>query len=414
MTLHFDILKNLDLKLKKQDNKLTDSKEDKSQLLIALIKTSDVSNVLRKFEVAKFWAKAIAEEFVQQGDLEKLNGLKVSNLMDRNSMVLQSFQIGFIDFVVIPWIKLMLSIIPEFENLHNEIQENKKMWVKFNEKINYQDLNRKYDFFDDFKHKKINFIRNDLTPRISLDKKNMIELRLDTSNFTFGEINEESKKKFNTKVAGLDILLYSDDNKISEHVNEILTNNGFNVLVGNTTILCNSNFVFDLIIIISNNFKFSLDLDKKYENTPKILFSNNSNKVKNFESIKYPIEINTFLTKINSYIDISMNNCQPINLEYVLELSGNDNEFLIELLDSFFQIVNDQKNSFQNYLNDNNFKKGCEDAQYLKTISSQLSCKPISRVAYLLENSFKNNNGNIEELITLLNKRIEQLEIKLK
>ena len=48
------------------------------------------------------WSKRVLEEFFQQGDMEKAQGLPLSPLMDRANTALAPSQINFIEFVVAP------------------------------------------------------------------------------------------------------------------------------------------------------------------------------------------------------------------------------------------------------------------------------------------------------------------------
>lgn len=49
------------------------------------IHTSDVSQQARSFKVVKEWTYLLFEEFFDQGDLEKSQGLPISMLCDRKN-----------------------------------------------------------------------------------------------------------------------------------------------------------------------------------------------------------------------------------------------------------------------------------------------------------------------------------------
>ena len=53
----------------------------------------------RPFRRAVKWAELLAQEFMCQGDLERKLGMPVQPMNDRDKMVLEDMQIGFIQFV---------------------------------------------------------------------------------------------------------------------------------------------------------------------------------------------------------------------------------------------------------------------------------------------------------------------------
>lgn len=53
----------------------------------------------RPFRRAIKWAELLAQEFACQGDLERQLGMPVQPMNDRDKMVLEDMQIGFIRFV---------------------------------------------------------------------------------------------------------------------------------------------------------------------------------------------------------------------------------------------------------------------------------------------------------------------------
>ncbi|KAJ3130617.1 cAMP-specific 3',5'-cyclic phosphodiesterase 4D [Physocladia obscura] len=75
---------------------------DRALVLDIAIKCADLNNPAKSLEHCKSWAFKIMEEFFQQGDRERLNGLNVSMFMDRNDTNISKCQIGFIDILVTP------------------------------------------------------------------------------------------------------------------------------------------------------------------------------------------------------------------------------------------------------------------------------------------------------------------------
>jgi cAMP-specific phosphodiesterase 4 len=71
-------------------------------ILEVTLHCADISNPIKPFDVGYAWAELIAEEFFQQGDREKREGLEVSPTMDRDVINLANMQLGFLEFVVAP------------------------------------------------------------------------------------------------------------------------------------------------------------------------------------------------------------------------------------------------------------------------------------------------------------------------
>uniref|UniRef100_A0A3P9NBN6 Phosphodiesterase n=1 Tax=Poecilia reticulata TaxID=8081 RepID=A0A3P9NBN6_POERE len=86
--------------------------EIKSQLMMILIKVSDISNEARPMEVAEPWLDCLLQEFFNQSDVEKLEGLPVSPFMDRDKVTKPSSQIGFIRFVLLPLFMELANLFP--------------------------------------------------------------------------------------------------------------------------------------------------------------------------------------------------------------------------------------------------------------------------------------------------------------
>jgi hypothetical protein len=78
------------------------SDQDKDLLLTSLFHLADISNPSKPWNICKQWTDMLFEEFFEQGDLERVQGLPISYLMDRNSVNIARSQIGFIDVLIIP------------------------------------------------------------------------------------------------------------------------------------------------------------------------------------------------------------------------------------------------------------------------------------------------------------------------
>ena len=125
-------------------------KDEKNRLFIMelVLHCSDISNPFKPFAVCEAWALLVVEEFCLQGDREKKEGLAVSPMCDRDSIVLCNMQMGFIEFVVAPLIigkicffcmylsKLMdddfiaafVNIFPPLYEIGGNMQKNYQAW----------------------------------------------------------------------------------------------------------------------------------------------------------------------------------------------------------------------------------------------------------------------------------------------
>ncbi len=79
------------------------------QLAANLLHAADLSNPCRPFPLARKWAGRVLGEFFAQGDRERAQGLPVSPLCSRDSTLVPASQIGFINFVVLPYFQVQNS-----------------------------------------------------------------------------------------------------------------------------------------------------------------------------------------------------------------------------------------------------------------------------------------------------------------
>ncbi|XP_075886963.1 high affinity cGMP-specific 3',5'-cyclic phosphodiesterase 9A [Nelusetta ayraudi] len=91
------------------------NKEHRDVLMMILIKVSDISNEARPMEVAEPWLDCLLQEFYNQSDVEKLEGLPVTPFMDRDKVTKPSSQTGFIRFVLLPLFIELANLFPCLE-----------------------------------------------------------------------------------------------------------------------------------------------------------------------------------------------------------------------------------------------------------------------------------------------------------
>nr|CAH8823245.1 unnamed protein product [Trichobilharzia regenti] len=92
-------------------------KEHRETFKMVLIKCCDISNEVRPMNVSEPWVDCLLEEYFNQSDREKLEGLPVAPFMDREKVTKPSAQIGFIKFVLIPMFQTVASVYPIIDEL---------------------------------------------------------------------------------------------------------------------------------------------------------------------------------------------------------------------------------------------------------------------------------------------------------
>ena len=131
MTKHSSAIKFLN-KLLSEDNKPENN--DKQDYMNLVVHTADISNPTKKFDIYFNWAKLIVEEFYSQGDKEKKLGLKCS--CDRTKVTIYKNQLGFIDFVELPFFGLVSKAFPKLDYLLLNLNDNKQRIKLLEEKNN--------------------------------------------------------------------------------------------------------------------------------------------------------------------------------------------------------------------------------------------------------------------------------------
>ncbi|CAO3645535.1 unnamed protein product [Cunninghamella blakesleeana] len=135
MGLHNDYV----LKIQDQKTRLDkhpvdlDNRDQKENELItiygALIKCADISNCARPFPIAKRWAEILAEEFYEQGDLEKELGLDVAPINERKKVSMEDFQLGFKEKIAFTLFKSVANVLPDMNFMPDTLENNCKIWA---------------------------------------------------------------------------------------------------------------------------------------------------------------------------------------------------------------------------------------------------------------------------------------------
>lgn len=108
--------------------------EHRHFILQIALKSADISNPCRPWDVSKKWSQKVCEEFFRQGDYERQLNLPVTSLCDRFSTSVPKIQVGFFKFVVTPlfdeWHRFLSSSLSRkmMRNLkYNQVQWESKV-----------------------------------------------------------------------------------------------------------------------------------------------------------------------------------------------------------------------------------------------------------------------------------------------
>merc|ERR1719159_2202175 len=113
-----------------QECELFRANDNKKLVLNLIIHSADVSNPCKPWKACSKWAFRVLEEFFAQGDQEKALGIPVQMLNDREKVNRPTSQIGFIEFIVAPFIIGQVKLFPGLYELMENIEMNIKMWEK--------------------------------------------------------------------------------------------------------------------------------------------------------------------------------------------------------------------------------------------------------------------------------------------
>ena len=138
MTRHNNIIDFMK-KVEKSENQKIDENLQLSYMNV-FIHSADISNPTKKFNIYFKWAKLVVEEFYEQGDKEKILGMKCS--CDRNVITLYQNQLGFINYIEISYFELLVKLFPKLQFVFDNLNQNKKILIEMQEKEKQESSNR--------------------------------------------------------------------------------------------------------------------------------------------------------------------------------------------------------------------------------------------------------------------------------
>jgi len=94
-----------------------------------VLHSADISNPVKKFEIARKWTYRLLQEFFNQGEAEEALGLPVSPLCCRKTTNVASSQVGFICFIIQPTYQALAGLLPRVGQICiQELEINKLAW----------------------------------------------------------------------------------------------------------------------------------------------------------------------------------------------------------------------------------------------------------------------------------------------
>ncbi|XP_076343668.1 3',5'-cyclic-AMP phosphodiesterase 4C-like isoform X2 [Tachypleus tridentatus] len=126
---------------------LLDNYTERIQVLQNMIHCADLGGPTKPLEMYKEWVGFIMEEFFQQGDKEKEQGLDISPMCDRDNVSVEKTQVGFIDYIVHPlWETWADLVYPDAQKLLDNLEENRDWYqsmIPVSPSSNNQDFNNR-------------------------------------------------------------------------------------------------------------------------------------------------------------------------------------------------------------------------------------------------------------------------------
>ncbi|XP_076355145.1 3',5'-cyclic-AMP phosphodiesterase 4C-like isoform X3 [Tachypleus tridentatus] len=99
---------------------------ERIQVLQNMIHCSDLSSPTKPLEMYKKWVDLLMEEFYQQGDKEREQGLDISPMCDRHNATVEKSQVGFIDYIVHPLWETWADLVhPDAQDILDTLEENR-------------------------------------------------------------------------------------------------------------------------------------------------------------------------------------------------------------------------------------------------------------------------------------------------
>ena len=109
----------------------TDDSQDCIPCLQMTIKCADMSHLCSPVELHKQWVHRLEQEFLKQGDVERLRGMPVGLMMDRTKKIkLSDTQVGFFEVVAVPMFRAVEHRYHDALPMLQAAETNMRIWQK--------------------------------------------------------------------------------------------------------------------------------------------------------------------------------------------------------------------------------------------------------------------------------------------
>jgi hypothetical protein len=111
-----------------QEIEVLQQTDNKKLAMNCFIHSADVGNPCHPWKVCSKWAWCVLDEFFAQGDQEKVLGIPIQMLNDRDKVNKPNSQIGFIEFLVVPLFTSTIKLFPSLYELTDNLGSNVQLW----------------------------------------------------------------------------------------------------------------------------------------------------------------------------------------------------------------------------------------------------------------------------------------------
>ncbi|KAL0480647.1 cyclic-nucleotide phosphodiesterase [Acrasis kona] len=460
MAHHFEILTKFQTRVSTTGILNKDSKDDRQQLMNIIMKIADVSNACRPYNVAFKWADLLIQEFLEQGDRERSNGMPISPLMDRNSLVRARMQVNFIDYIAGPLYKTAAQYMSQLTITTDTLAVNREIWSAQLEK-DEEEMRLRME-----KVALANNAANTTTtspPPPSSSNTSSNAPQVDSTNGSAPQNNatldsnvDSSQEEQDggativgelkasddiTKARGVRVLLVEDDDATMQIMLSLLRDKvNYDIQESNSADEAFSMYqekTFDVVVInvdmldgincINNIHQLNQTrtANSKYSKmTPIVGLLKRNGPITEITAsqkgatkvLLKPVHKLLLLRTLEEVLEEALHKAEPVDVEVGLELVDNDPEFLLDLLNDLVVSAGANVEEMQdliarkNELSKDEWKQLQMVSHSLKGSSAQLGAKPLSHSAFVIEKASTNCvTEPLDHAIELLAARVEEL-----
>ncbi|KAG9404822.1 cAMP-specific 3',5'-cyclic phosphodiesterase 4D [Aphanomyces cochlioides] len=130
LSVHLQLVGSLKTALLSQNK--NDVMESPMMLMKIVIKCADIGHSSKSTLLHARWSELIIEEFFLQGDEEKELCMEISPFMNRSSENSAKNQVGFFEFIILPFFDVVAEIVftPGFKPILDQVHSNYNLWKK--------------------------------------------------------------------------------------------------------------------------------------------------------------------------------------------------------------------------------------------------------------------------------------------